>query len=125
MTNGRTQLSLAFLLSTFVIASVTGAPSNAQLRGTVRDPAHDALAGASVTITNLETGRRRKCQTDTNGRFVVEAPHGVYKVRVDLFGYISATRDNVTLQARKPQQLDFDLGLAGGESGKSSKPAGN
>ena len=119
MFKGRPHTLVALLVSTLVVASAAGAPVEAQLRGTVRDPAHDPLGGASVTLTNVQTGLRRRCQTDTQGRYVVVAAPGTYRVSADLFGYVGEARDNVTLQARKPLLLDFSLGLAGGEPAKS------
>src|SRR5260370_36476172 len=93
-----------------------------ELRGTVRDTTHDAIAGARVTIASAETGSRRTCQTDSRGRYVLKIPPGTYRASVDLFGFVAEERPDVTLRPAQPQELDFSLRLAGTEPSKPVRP---
>ena len=64
------------------------------VRGRVRDMADRPLAGASVTITGLQTGTTRSARTDSGGRFVAVflEPEGAYTVLVRQPGFTPALR---------------------------------
>jgi hypothetical protein len=120
---------LPSLLSLFVLCSAVGAEparsgtaEEGELRGTVRDTTHDAIAGARVTMASAETGSGRTCQTDSRGRYVLKALPGTYRVSVDLLGFAGQARRDMTLRAGQPQQLDFSLRLAGTEPSTPSRP---
>ena len=120
---------LPSLLSLFVLCSAVGAEparsgtaEEGELRGTVRDTTHDAIAGARVTIASAETGSRRTCQTDSQGRYVLKAPPGTYRASVDLFGFVAEERPDVPLRPAQPQELDFGLRLAETEPSKALRP---
>jgi hypothetical protein len=120
---------LPSLLSLFVLSSAVGAEparsaiaEEGELRGTVRDTTHDAIAGARVTMASAETGSRRTCQTDSRGRYILKALPGTYRVSVDLLGFAGQARRDMTLRAGQPQQLDFSLRLAGTEPSTPSRP---
>ncbi|HEY0780695.1 MAG TPA: carboxypeptidase regulatory-like domain-containing protein, partial [Gemmatirosa sp.] len=46
------------------------------LTGTIRDPAGKPIAGATVTVTSVETQVTRTRQTDARGRYVIVFPEG-------------------------------------------------
>jgi hypothetical protein len=65
------------------------------LTGQITDPQNAALSGASVTITNTQTGEARTVVTDAEGRFRADLTPGRYDVRVALQGFTTANRENV------------------------------
>ena len=66
LTLGRLPHSI-LLLSTLVAGSVFA--QVAEIRGSVSDSQGGAIVGASVTVTNTDTGLRRTLTTDNDGRF--------------------------------------------------------
>ena len=67
----------------FLTASTLSAQVSAVLSGTVTDPSHAVVAGANVTVRNMDTGGVRTAITDAAGRYqVVALPVGAYEVRV-------------------------------------------
>ena len=57
-----------------------------------------ALPGATVTLTNTETGWTRAIVTDAEGRY--RAPRcspGIYEIRAELSGFATAVRNRVPL----------------------------
>jgi hypothetical protein len=100
-----------------------GTPSGgAELRGTVSDPSHELLGGASVRMANPGTGWKQTCLTDSRGRYLLRVPEGTYEVSAELVGFVGDTVHNVTLRAGRPRQLDLSLRLQGAEPRKEPKP---
>jgi hypothetical protein len=80
--------------------------------GTVNDATGAALAGAAVTVTNLETSLTRTVSTDTGGNYVATLlPPGDYKIVVELKGFKRAVREKVSLLVNQEQRLDFTLAV--------------
>jgi hypothetical protein len=96
-----------------------GTPALAQnptfaLEGVVEDAQQAVLPGATITIQNISTGLTRTATTDTSGRFVVTAlpPEGRYKVQVELPGFATEVRENLTFNAGQRVVLNFSLRLS-------------
>jgi hypothetical protein len=90
------------------------APLSAQtggtLQGTVADDQGLALPGATVTLTNAETGWTRTAVTDSQGWYRGAAlPPGIYEIKVELSGFASAVRSKVPLTLG--QELTVNMGL--------------
>ena len=105
--------SLAFLLI------CAAAPARAQnptfaLEGIVEDAQQAVLPGATVTVQNVSTGLTRTTTTDSGGRFVVTAlpPEGRYKVQVEIPGFATEVRENLTFNAGQRVVLNFTLKLS-------------
>ena len=63
----------------------------ATVQGTVVDQSQGVLPGATVTATEISTGRQSIVVTDTRGRYRVENLNpGVYRLRIDLTGFATA-----------------------------------
>src|SRR5438045_546072 len=90
-----TWLGLALTANVFGQASAI----NGEIIGTVTDASGAAVAGATVQITNTETGFKQSGKTGDNGlyRFTV-LPLGVYEVQAQApgFGAIRSTGNPVT-----------------------------
>jgi len=64
------------VLALFLCLAVSVAPLSAQtttgsIVGTVTDPSGAVIAGASVTVANMDTGIATKATTDNTGNYVV------------------------------------------------------
>src|SRR5438105_8047047 len=84
------------------------------LSGSVRDQSGAALPGASVTITDVETGARRFIVTDQDGRY--SAPSlsiGVYKIEAAKEGFEPQTRPGIQLALGQSSVVDLVLSIAG------------
>jgi hypothetical protein len=81
--------------------------------GEVRDTTNALLLGATVTITNHETGLRRTAQTDQAGRFnFTQLKPGIYSVRVQAPGFDPQQNDDVISGLGQKQTVDFTLKVA-------------
>ena len=81
--------------------------------GEVRDASSAVVAGATVTITNHETGLKRSAKTDDAGRFnFPQLKPGTYSVRVEARGFDPGQNDNVVSGLGQKQTVDFTLKVA-------------
>ncbi|HXQ26692.1 MAG TPA: carboxypeptidase-like regulatory domain-containing protein [Candidatus Acidoferrales bacterium] len=81
--------------------------------GQVSDSTGAAVPGATVTITNRETGLTRTNQTDDSGRFnFPQLKPGTYSVRVEAQGFESQQNDAVSSALGQKQTVDFALRIA-------------
>lgn len=89
----------------------------AALQGTVTDSAGAAVVGATVVLTNSETGKDVQTVTSGEGfyRFNGLAP-GNYNVTVTLTNFKQKTIENYVLNAETVQGLDITLEAGGGIS---------
>ncbi len=104
-------LVLLIVLST---AAVCLAQSDtARLQGTVTDPQGNAVTGATVNVTSVETGRLSTATTNELGYYTVSAlPAGKYTVDVSQKGFKKISR---TLELQVAQLAVADFQLAVGE----------
>jgi len=71
----------------------------AALIGDVVDPQKQVIPGATVTLTNRQTGVSRNTVTDARGAYrFASLPPGRYNVQVELSGFKSAVVEDVLLQ---------------------------
>src|SRR5271154_5130766 len=81
--------------------------------GEVRDTTDAMVAGATVTVTDRETGLKRSAQTDAAGRFnFPQLKPGTYSVRVVAPGFDPRQNDNVISGLGQKQTVDFTLKVA-------------
>jgi hypothetical protein len=103
-------LFLAALLLLLPATSAYSQRSNATVRGTVRDSTQAVLPGATVTVTNEETGLTRSTVTNSAGVYSVsELPVGRYKVAAELSGFKTSSRTAVFLRVADEYAIDFEL----------------
>ncbi len=85
---------------------------SATLSGRVTDPSGGAVAGASVTVQNVETGAIRRTATGPAGRYEVLAlPIGRYEVRVTKAGFAQEIRTGISLTVDQVASVDIRLQL--------------
>ncbi len=86
---------LRFFLFTFAAAiiSLAQAPIGA-IGGTVSDDSGAVVVGATVSVTNLETGLKREIKSLADGQFSAPAlPAGRYEVRAQMQGFRQTVRE--------------------------------
>ncbi len=102
-------------LSVVVVAAVLSAsPSFAQnfgqITGIVADTTGGVLVGATVTVTNTQTGALATQQANAAGVYVFpNLLPGIYTVKVEMDGFGGAARNRVELQIQQTIRLDFRL----------------
>lgn len=101
-----------------LVAWMSGGTAAAQstfatLSGVVLDEQRAVLAGASVTVTSLDTGGGRSASSDGNGtfRFAGLVP-GRYELRLKRDGFASATPVPITLTVGEEAWIETVLRLA-------------
>jgi hypothetical protein len=92
-----------------VFAQATGAT----LQGTVADEQGAMMPGATIVITNVETGWTRDVVTDERGWYrVIALPPGEYEMRASLQGFSSYVRRGLTLTTGQEATINVALKLA-------------
>lgn len=112
-------LPLAFacvsVASTVAVAPVSAQSIQGSILGTVKDPSGAAIPGATVVVTDVDTGVSQTLRTGAAGDYQalnLTADH--YKVLVSAPGFQPRQLDGLTLTAR--QELRVDAGLTVGAS---------
>jgi hypothetical protein len=105
---------LLLLLALFVaLPSAVLAQTGGTFLGSVKDDQGLALPGATVTLTNVETGWTRSIVTDEGGRYRAPAlPPGVYEIKAELSGFATAVRDKVSLALGQELTVDMSVRVA-------------
>jgi hypothetical protein len=105
---------LALAVACLLPAKVLGqGETTSAIVGEVRDATDAVVPGATVTITNHETGLRRTAQTDNAGRFnFPQLKPGTYSVKADAKGFESQQNENVIAGLGQKQTVGFTLGVA-------------
>jgi len=89
--------------------------TDGDIAGTVSDPSGAALIGATVTITNPQTGHVDRAQTDKIGYYRVQhLPPGTYQVRIEAAGFKTMVLNDVTVNASAttPANVKLQVGTA-------------
>ncbi len=108
---------IAFVLVFFAIMASTGLAQSesgsAAIEGKIADPNSQAIAGATVTIRNQETGYTRRLTTDGRGQFIASVmPVGIYVVEASAGGFATVKRENVTLTVGNTETVNLSLKVA-------------
>src|SRR5271166_3987018 len=100
------------LLMVLCTAAVCLAQSDtARLQGTVTDPQGNAVLGAVVNVTSVETGRLSTATTNELGYYTVTAlPPGNYRVDIAQKGFKKVSR-TLELQVAQLGVADFQLAV--------------
>ncbi|MGH9501908.1 MAG: carboxypeptidase regulatory-like domain-containing protein [Terriglobales bacterium] len=95
-----------------LVLGATAQVQNGQFSGSVTDPSGAAIAGATVTVTNLGTSLSVATKTNETGLYTVkELPIGTYKISVEAKGFKTTSNSGVSLNAGTIARVDFKLEL--------------
>lgn len=95
-----------------------GQVGNGTITGTVSDPAHAVVPGASVQATNAETGVVYSGVTTNTGNFTItDLPVGTYSISAKVSGFKTYSHPNLALAAT--QTLREDITLEVGQAAES------
>ena len=100
-----------FVLPIIVLSAVViyGQGTSGTILGTVTDPQGAVVAGATVSVKNLDTQRQRQVVTDSDGYYRVEAlPVGRYEVRAERQGF-KVTLSSLTLTVGEEAVTNFKM----------------
>ncbi len=98
------------VVSLLLGAAVIGFAQTATVNGVVADSSQAVIAGASVTITNLDTGLRREAHTNETGSYTFPLlPVGRYRVEAAVSGFSPQSHPEVKLDVEQVVRLDFTL----------------
>ncbi len=101
---------LAGLMAVLPATLPLKAQSAASLAGSVKDTTGAAVAGASITVTNSETGAVRETTSDGAGRYeVASLPVGQYQVRGAKSGFADELRTGINLVVGQAATVDLEL----------------
>jgi hypothetical protein len=85
---------------------------NGEIAGTVVDPAGAAVAGATVTATNVHAGYRQTTISTTDGLYRLPVlPLGEYSVNVSAKGFANYERSRIALSAGSIATIDVKLDI--------------
>src|SRR5258706_3792972 len=100
----------AIVLSSAILHAQTGGT----IAGVVQDESAGAIPGATVTITNVNTGIVRTTVSDDGGRYrVAGLIPGSHEVQVELMGFQTAVRKGLTLNVGSA--IDIPMVLKAGQ----------
>lgn len=98
---------VALVLATAFAISLS-AQTAGTISGHVSDSTGAAVAGASISLTNIETRSERSTVTTTAGDYTfTEVPVGVYKLRAAHGGFKTITSNSVQVQVQQSVRVDF------------------
>lgn len=105
-------LGIATLVAVVVLAATPGAAQSTlgTIRGTVSDAQGAVVPGATVIVTDEDTGVAREVVSTSEGLF--EVPNlrpGTYSVDVNLSGFKAAKRTGILLRAASVARADIQL----------------
>ena len=99
-----------FVVTLLLGAGAIGFAQTATVNGQVTDSSQAVIAGASVIITNLDTGLRREAHTNETGSYTFTLlPVGRYKVDAAVSGFSTQSHPEVKLDVEQVVRLDFTL----------------
>jgi len=107
------KVGLRFFLAFFTLLltfSVAHAQYRASLRGTVTDPQGNAVVGATVTLTNTDTGATLTSTSDESGIYQFNAlPQAPYRLTAENPGFKKKVLEHVQIIPEQPNSLDLPL----------------
>jgi len=102
-------LAFAFVLVTYASVSLAQV-DRGSIVGAVNDPSGASVAGADVTIRNLDTDQSTKVTTDNSGAYAANLLRiGTYSVSVEKAGFKKAVQPRVEVGVNQVVRLDLNL----------------
>ena len=111
MRNGRpASLLILVILAT---ASLWAQTASSSINGTITDPKGSVIPGASLTLSNPDTGFLRTTKTNDQGIYqFLQVPPATYELTVVASGFATKKQTNVVLMVNTPAALDVPMQVA-------------
>jgi hypothetical protein len=107
------QISALLIAALWLGSWTVGQSTFGGILGAVKDPGEGAVAGAQLTLTNLDDHTLRNTVADGNGGFeFVNLKPGRYQIEVHAQGFADYKVSSLQLDARQSLRLDVPLKLA-------------
>jgi len=104
--------ALAFALLGLTTPSAYAQFETASVLGTVRDSSGAVVAGATVTLSNRDTGKSATATTDANGNYEFFTVRiGTYLLTAEKQAFSTAMADNVRVGIGARQRVDLSLAV--------------
>src|SRR5882672_7908830 len=104
------RLVLAILVVLSLAAAANAQTFRGTILGTVTDSSGLAVAGATVTVKNTDTGLLRTTQTTADGSYsVTELPIGTYAVTISQSGFQTSVTTDVAVNVAGERRVDVAL----------------
>src|SRR5579872_5967805 len=114
------RIAKALALTTLFITTALGSwaqTASTSLNGTVTDPKGSVIPGASLTLSNPQTGFNRETTANDQGVYqFLQVPPASYELTISAPGFAKQKRSNVTLMVNTPATLEVAMRVAGSET---------
>ncbi|HEU4795094.1 MAG TPA: carboxypeptidase-like regulatory domain-containing protein, partial [Pyrinomonadaceae bacterium] len=111
------------VLPLFLFAPALAQTHRASVRGTIYDPNNAAIAGATITLTNWNTGEQRTTTTDSDGSYAISSvPPGEYRLAVEKTNF-KVTLRTFKLFVNEQRREDVTIQVGGPDVSVSSLEA--
>lgn len=114
----RVSLSRFFLLTWLAPGFLMAQLTLSTIRGTATDPSGAVVAGAEITLVNLETNFQRSVPTSDSGDFEIpDLQRGTYRLTAAKTGFKNFIADNILIEGQQIRRINvaFELGAVGAE----------
>src|SRR6476646_2383494 len=104
-------LGILMVVCISVVANVATAQiPTAAISGTVKDSSGAVVPGATITVTNTETGLSRTTRAGNDGSYTLPAlPVGTYEVRAEQTGFQTKLQTGLRIAVGDEAVLNFSL----------------
>src|SRR5262249_33646802 len=98
------------MLAVLFIGAITAFGQSSSLSGTVLDPQGSAVAGATITVTNVATGAARVIVSSKDGAYQVpQLAPGTYRLRAEAKGFATIVVEDVQVLVSNPITLNISF----------------
>jgi Carboxypeptidase regulatory-like domain/TonB dependent receptor-like, beta-barrel len=105
-----TLLFVSFIISLLMAPALFAQFETSEVLGTVRDPSNAPVPGATVTLTNQQTGIEAKTTTNQDGEYdFFNVQVGVYTVKAEHAGFSLATAADIRVDVNVRQRVDMTM----------------
>jgi hypothetical protein len=120
-----TLILMIAMLARADLAFAQASVSTSELRGQVTDATGAAIAGATITATDVSKGTTRTVTTDENGNYVIlSLLPSTYTLKVEATGFAPKTLTEIKLEVGQAANVPINL-AAGGVQAEVNIAAGN
>jgi Carboxypeptidase regulatory-like domain len=117
MVHLRGLLQSGLMFAVLLLGSTMAFGQSSSLSGTVIDPQGNAVAGATITATNVATGTARAATTSKEGAYQIpQLAPGTYRVRAEGSGFASIILEDVQVLVSTPVTLNISFKQLGAVS---------